>query len=102
MVHLHGVSDEMKLKNAVFWDVTPCASCKNGITTQKTDFFIATAMKTSNLPKKQRFLAMLKELHVLQMDSTKIKDFRELQEGSAFQFTIRTETTGCVDSNSDL
>jgi hypothetical protein len=39
-----------KLKNAVFWDVTPCGSCEN--TSQKTEFFIATAAKTSNLTKK--------------------------------------------------
>jgi hypothetical protein len=30
------------LKNGVFWDVTPCGS-------QKTPFFIVTAVKTSNL-----------------------------------------------------
>jgi hypothetical protein len=33
-------------KNGVFWDVTPCGSCK---TSQKTEFFIVTTMKTSNL-----------------------------------------------------
>jgi hypothetical protein len=70
------------MKNAVFWDVTPCGSCKNrqfggriasiirvtrigdlgttlkngvfwfkphGVTTQKTPFFIVTAVKISNL-----------------------------------------------------
>jgi hypothetical protein len=38
-------------KNGVFWDVTPCGSCKNThhIPYQKTSFFIVTAMKTSNL-----------------------------------------------------
>jgi hypothetical protein len=35
------------LKNGVFWVVTPCGSCKNR--TQKTPFFIVTAVKTSNL-----------------------------------------------------
>jgi hypothetical protein len=45
------------MKNGVFWVVTPCGSCKNrrflqdphGVTTQKTQFFIITAVKTSNL-----------------------------------------------------
>jgi hypothetical protein len=42
------------MKNGVFWDVTPCGSCKNlqephGVTSQKTPFFIVTAVKTSNL-----------------------------------------------------
>jgi hypothetical protein len=37
-----GTSDSKK--NGVFWVVTPC-----GITTQKTPFFIVTAVKTSNL-----------------------------------------------------
>jgi hypothetical protein len=63
------------MKNGVFWVVTPCGSCKNrrfggtwrlhhqgdknlctrllqephGVTTQKTPFFIVTAVKTSNL-----------------------------------------------------
>jgi hypothetical protein len=57
------------LKNGVFWDVTPCGSCKNrrlggtwrllhqgdknrGVTSQKTPFLIVTAVKTSNLTKK--------------------------------------------------
>jgi hypothetical protein len=65
------------MKNGVFWVVTPCGSCKNrrfggtwrllhqgeknpkrrflqephGVTTQKTPFFIVTAVKTSNLTK---------------------------------------------------
>jgi hypothetical protein len=77
-------SSTLKLKNGVFWVVTPCGSCKNhrfggtwrllhqgdknrctrrrqfppkrrflqephGVTTQKTPFFIVTAVKTSNL-----------------------------------------------------
>jgi predicted nucleic-acid-binding Zn-ribbon protein len=33
------------MKNAVFWDVTPCGSCK------KTEFYVVTAVKTSNLTK---------------------------------------------------
>jgi hypothetical protein len=51
------------LKNGVFWVVTPCGSGKkrqvapkrrflkepHGVTTQKTPFFIVTAVKTSNL-----------------------------------------------------
>jgi hypothetical protein len=51
------------LKNAIFWDVTPCGSCirtdispkhrflqePRGVASQKTEFFIVTAMKTSNL-----------------------------------------------------
>jgi hypothetical protein len=41
------------MKNGVFWDVMPCGSGKNqephGITSQKTPFFIVTAVKTSNL-----------------------------------------------------
>jgi hypothetical protein len=42
-------------KNAVFWDVTACAEVRqflqepHGVTFQKTVFFIATAVKTSNL-----------------------------------------------------
>jgi hypothetical protein len=37
-------------KNAVFWDVTPSASCKpHGVTFQKAAFFILTAVKPSNL-----------------------------------------------------
>jgi hypothetical protein len=36
------------MRNAVFWDVTPCGSC-HGVTSQKTTFFIVTAVKTSNL-----------------------------------------------------
>jgi hypothetical protein len=51
------VVDWIGLKNGVFWVVTPCGSCKNhtplqephGVTTQKTPFFIVTAVKTSNL-----------------------------------------------------
>jgi hypothetical protein len=41
------------IKNAVFWDVTPCSSVAvwflhepHGITTQKTAFFIVTDVKT--------------------------------------------------------
>jgi hypothetical protein len=46
-----------KLKNGVFWDVTPCGSCKDlqephGVTFQKTPFFIVTVVKTSNLKQK--------------------------------------------------
>jgi hypothetical protein len=45
------------LKNAVFWDVTPCGSCKNrpfggtphDVASPKTTFFIVTAVKTSDL-----------------------------------------------------
>jgi hypothetical protein len=41
-------------ENGVFWVVTPGGSCwflqePNGVTTQKTPFFIVTAVKTSNL-----------------------------------------------------
>jgi hypothetical protein len=35
------------LKNAFFWDVAPCGSGVN--TSQKTAFFIVTAVKTSDL-----------------------------------------------------
>jgi hypothetical protein len=35
-------------KNAVFWDVRLCGSCKNGITSQEMAFFIVTGVKTSN------------------------------------------------------
>jgi hypothetical protein len=34
------------MKNAVFWDIK---TMKNGVTSQKKPFFIATAVKTSNL-----------------------------------------------------
>jgi hypothetical protein len=47
------------MKNGAFWDVTPCGSCKNhephGVTTQKTPFFIVTAVKTSNLTRNIQF-----------------------------------------------
>jgi hypothetical protein len=45
-------------KNGVFWVGTPGGSCKNkeqephGVTTQKTPFFIVTAVKTSNLTRR--------------------------------------------------
>jgi hypothetical protein len=39
--------------NAVFWNVAPCISWfaqdLHGVTSQKTSFFIVTAVKTSNL-----------------------------------------------------
>jgi hypothetical protein len=59
--------NHLGVKNAVFWDVAPCKSCVNrrfggtyllhcrftqylhGATSQKTPFFIVTAVKTSNL-----------------------------------------------------
>jgi hypothetical protein len=51
----HLISSRL-LKNAVFWDVVPCRSCVNrrfgdlhGATSQKTAFFIVTAVKTLNL-----------------------------------------------------
>jgi hypothetical protein len=34
------------MKNCVFWDVTPCGSCKN---IQEDTIIIVTAVKTSNL-----------------------------------------------------
>jgi plasmid maintenance system killer protein len=42
------------MNNGVFGDVTPCGSCRflqepHGVTSQKTPFFIVTAVKTSNL-----------------------------------------------------
>jgi hypothetical protein len=41
------------MKNAVFWDVAPCRTRYtrdlHGVTSQKTAFFIVTAVKTSNL-----------------------------------------------------
>jgi hypothetical protein len=39
------------MKNSVFWVVTPCGFLQepHGVTTQKTLFFIVTAVKTSNL-----------------------------------------------------
>jgi hypothetical protein len=49
-------------KNCVFWGVTPCGSFKNhlqephGVTSQKTQFFIVTAVKTSNLTRLGRLL----------------------------------------------
>jgi hypothetical protein len=41
------------MKKGVFWDVTPCGFLQepHGITSQKTPFFIVTAVKTSNLTK---------------------------------------------------
>jgi hypothetical protein len=59
------------LKNAVFWDIMPCEP--HSVTTQKTAFFIVTAMKTSNLTflvlisvrglVKLREIVLLEELH---------------------------------------
>jgi hypothetical protein len=46
------IADSVHIKNGVFWDVTPCGSFlqePHGVTSQKTPFFIVTAMKTSNL-----------------------------------------------------
>jgi hypothetical protein len=40
------------MKNGVFWVVTPCGwflQEPHGVTTEKTPFFIVTAMNTSNL-----------------------------------------------------
>jgi hypothetical protein len=37
------------MKNAVFWDVTPCGSLRTDETSDKTAFFIVAAVKTSNL-----------------------------------------------------
>jgi hypothetical protein len=40
------------MKIGVFWDVTPSALQEpHGVTSQKTPFFIVTAVKTSNLTK---------------------------------------------------
>jgi hypothetical protein len=48
---------ENKQWNGVFWDVTSCGSCKelltslqepHSVSSQKTPFFIVTAVKTSN------------------------------------------------------
>jgi hypothetical protein len=49
----------MKMKNGVFWVVTPCGSCKNLVRTQKTPFFIVTAVKTSNLTNMKIFMYTL-------------------------------------------
>jgi hypothetical protein len=45
----------MTKKNGVLWDVTPCGSCgsgffqePHGVTSQKTSFFIVTAVRISN------------------------------------------------------
>jgi hypothetical protein len=50
--HTHRViaAEQEDIKNGVFWVVTPCGSC--GVTTQKTPFFIVTAVKTSNLTRR--------------------------------------------------
>jgi hypothetical protein len=45
MVVRFEVFSAVTMKNGVFWDVTPCGS----VTSQKTPFFIVTAVKTSNL-----------------------------------------------------
>jgi hypothetical protein len=40
------------MTNGVFWDVTPCGTVlqeAHCVTSQKTPFFIVTAVKTSNL-----------------------------------------------------
>jgi hypothetical protein len=42
------------MKNAVFWDVMPCGSCKNrgmnwGFISQKTIYFIVSAVETSDV-----------------------------------------------------
>jgi hypothetical protein len=64
------------MKNGVFWDVTPRGSCKkswflqepHGITSQKTQFFIVTAVKTSilhimNALLLQQFINVLQEYY---------------------------------------
>jgi hypothetical protein len=72
-MHCYGISisfvrfevfTAVTMKNRVFWDVPPCGSCKNrrfggtwrlflqephGVTSQKTLFFIVTAVKAPNL-----------------------------------------------------
>jgi hypothetical protein len=40
--------DIKTMKNCVFWDVTPCGSEPRVETSQKTQFIIVTAVKTSN------------------------------------------------------
>jgi hypothetical protein len=37
------------MKKAVFWDLAPCICGVNGAKSQKTAFFIVTAVKASNL-----------------------------------------------------
>jgi hypothetical protein len=49
------------MKNGVFWDVTPCGSCKtrrepHGVTSQKTPFFITEIVQTLNLRENIPFL----------------------------------------------
>jgi hypothetical protein len=39
----------LAVKKGVFWDVTPCGSEPHGVKSQKTPFFIVTAVKTSNI-----------------------------------------------------
>jgi hypothetical protein len=44
------------MKNGVFWVVTPCGC--GGVTSQKTPFFIVTAVKTSNLTLSHEFVGI--------------------------------------------
>jgi hypothetical protein len=61
-----------EMKNAVFWDVTSCGSCKNryysetsvlkepkGVTPQKTEFYVVTAVKTPNVTSAENCLTTL-------------------------------------------
>jgi hypothetical protein len=43
------------MKNAIFYDVMPCGTDKNGVTSQKMAFFIVTALRTSNLTHEKLF-----------------------------------------------
>jgi hypothetical protein len=54
----HTIYDRVtnSMENGVFWDVMPCGSSETSVliratwfTSQKTPFFIITAVKTSNL-----------------------------------------------------
>jgi hypothetical protein len=47
------------MKNDFFWDVTPCEP--HGATSQKTPFFIVTAVKTSKIS--NGFTFVLRLLH---------------------------------------
>jgi hypothetical protein len=50
--HQYEKGQNLPLKNAVFWDVTPCGSVlqqQHGVTSKQTAFSIVTAVKTLNL-----------------------------------------------------
>jgi hypothetical protein len=51
------------MRNGVFWDVTPCGSCKNrhGFTSHKMAFFIVTAVEYLKILRSIKWLGSVVE-----------------------------------------